>query len=115
ALSEGIGGIFGPQSGVTSTHVQSICDSLEVPHVETRYDYRLNRDDYSINLYPHPHALGQAFVDLVSAMKWKKFTVLYEKSEGLVRLQDVLKLSSENKDIKITIRQLDPGLGGDYR
>ncbi|XP_071746528.1 glutamate receptor ionotropic, kainate 2 isoform X2 [Lepeophtheirus salmonis] len=115
ALSDGLGGIFGPQSGVTSTHVQSICDSLEVPHVETRYDYRLTRDDYSINLYPHPHALGQAFVDLVSAMKWKKFTVLYEKSEGLVRLQEVLKLSSNDKDMKITIRQLTPGLGGDYR
>ena len=52
-------GLFGPQSSVTSSHVQSICDTLEIPHIETRWDYRMKRDDYSVNLYPHPHALGQ--------------------------------------------------------
>jgi hypothetical protein len=52
-------GLFGPQSSVTSSHIQSICDTLEIPHMETRWDYRMKRDDYSVNLYPHPHALGQ--------------------------------------------------------
>ena len=52
-------GLFGPQSSVTSSHIQSICDTLEIPHIETRWDYRMKRDDYSVNLYPHPHALGQ--------------------------------------------------------
>ena len=51
--------IFGPQSGTTSSHIQSICDTLEIPHIETRWDYRLVRDDYSVNLYPHPQALGK--------------------------------------------------------
>ena len=35
-------------------HVQSICDAMEIPHIETRWDFRLKRVDYSINLYPHP-------------------------------------------------------------
>ena len=52
-------GLFGPQSSSTSSHVQSICDTLEIPHIETRWDYRMKREDYSVNLYPHPHALGQ--------------------------------------------------------
>ena len=52
-------GLFGPQSSVTSSHIQSICDTLEIPHIETRWDYRMKREDYSVNLYPHPHALGQ--------------------------------------------------------
>ena len=55
----GLAAIFGPQSGTTSSHIQSICDTLEIPHIETRWDYRLIRDDYSVNLYPHPRALGQ--------------------------------------------------------
>ena len=52
-------GLFGPQSSSTSSHVQSICDTLEIPHIETRWDYRMKREDYSVNLYPHPLALGQ--------------------------------------------------------
>ena len=59
ALDSGVAALFGPQSSVTASHVQSICDTLEVPHVETRWDYRVEREDYSLNLYPHPQAVGQ--------------------------------------------------------
>ncbi|KFM59878.1 Glutamate receptor, ionotropic kainate 2, partial [Stegodyphus mimosarum] len=51
-LSFGMAGIFGPQSPVSATHVQSISDALEVPHIETRWDYKHKRDDLSINLHP---------------------------------------------------------------
>ena len=44
-------------------------------------------------------------------MNWKQFIVLYEESEGLVRLQEVLKMSSQNRGLKITLRQLTPGPG----
>lgn len=54
-------------------------------------------------------------MSVIDAMDWKAFVVLYEESEGLVRLQDVLKLSSSNTDLQITVRQLLPGPGGDYR
>ena len=57
-LRSGVAALFGPQSGTTSSHVQSICDAMEIPHIETRWDYRLKRDDYSVNLYPHPTALS---------------------------------------------------------
>eukprot|EP00095_Tigriopus_kingsejongensis_P005732 maker-scaffold28_size608977-snap-gene-0.9 protein:Tk05732 transcript:maker-scaffold28_size608977-snap-gene-0.9-mRNA-1 annotation:"glutamate receptor kainate 2-like isoform x4" len=114
-LQMGISGVFGPQSSVTASHVQSICDALEVPHIETRWDYRLVREDYSVNLHPHPQALGQAYADMVMAMNWKSCLILYEESEGLVRLQEVLKLSPRKHEIRVQIRQLDPGPGGDYR
>ena len=52
---------------------------------------------------------------MIEAMKWTSFTILYEDSEGLVRLQEVLKMSTSKKDIKITVRQLIPDPGGDYR
>ena len=52
---------------------------------------------------------------MIEAMKWTSFVVLYEDSEGLVRLQEVLKMSSTRKDLTITVRQLIPDAGGDYR
>ena len=58
-LRSGVAALFGPQSGTTSSHVQSICDAMEIPHIETRWDYRLRRDEYSVNLYPHPSALSK--------------------------------------------------------
>ena len=47
----------------------------------------------------------------LQAMNWKQFIVLYEEGEGLVRLQEVLKMSSQNRGLKITLRQLTPGPG----
>lgn len=58
-LRNSVAAIFGPQSENTANHVQSICDALEVPHIETRWDYKLMRDEYSLNLYPHPKSLSK--------------------------------------------------------
>ena len=45
---------------------------------------------------------------MIAAMEWKSFLVVYEESEGLVRLQEVLKMAPKKKkdDLKIKIRQL---------
>ncbi|GIX90780.1 hypothetical protein CEXT_395711, partial [Caerostris extrusa] len=51
-LGYGLAGIFGPQSPMAAARVQSISDALEVPHIESRWDYKLQRDDLSINLHP---------------------------------------------------------------
>lgn len=52
---------------------------------------------------------------MIVAMNWMSFVVLYEESDGLVRLQEVLKLSSIYSDLHIKVRQLIPAAGGDYR
>lgn len=56
-MGEGIAGIFGPQSEETSYHVQSLCDTMEIPHISTRWDPKQRRSSCSINLYPHPSIL----------------------------------------------------------
>lgn len=66
-------------------HVQSICDALEIPHVETRWDFQLQRDDLSINLYPRPPVLARAYTDLVKAWGWRHFAIVYEDNEGTCR------------------------------
>lgn len=86
-LRDGIAGIFGPTSDVTSMHVQSICDALDVPHVEMRWDFQLQRDDLSINLFPKPSILAQAYVDLIKTWDWKSFALVYEDHEGELSIQ----------------------------
>lgn len=83
-LQTGIAGIFGPQSDVTSMHVQSICDAIDIPHVETRWDFQLQRADMSINLFPRPSVLSQAYVDLVKIWGWRSFSLVYDEHEGKI-------------------------------
>nr|CAD7443084.1 unnamed protein product [Timema bartmani] len=110
-LRSGVAAIFGPQSGQTASHVQSICDTMEIPHLETRWDYRLRRESCLVNLYPHPTTLSKAYVDLVKAWGWKSFTIIYENNEGLVRLQELLKAHGPS-EFPIAVRQL--GESSDY-
>ncbi|KAK7053103.1 hypothetical protein SK128_020197 [Halocaridina rubra] len=111
-VRSGVSAIFGPQSPKTSAHVQSICDALEIPHIETRWDYRLRRDDYSVNLYPHPSSLSKAYLDLVRSFGWKSFCIVYEDKMGLVRLQELLKTPRRN-EFKICIKKIP--YGDDFR
>ncbi|XP_069985019.1 glutamate receptor ionotropic, kainate 2 isoform X2 [Penaeus vannamei] len=108
-LKTGVAAIFGPQSGQTSAHVQSICDSLEIPHIENRWDFRLTRDAYSVNLYPHPSTLAKAYMDVLKTLGWRKFCIIYENNNGLIRVQELLK----DQSFQISLRQLP--LSDDYR
>lgn len=58
-LRNGLAAVVGPSSPSTSAHVQSICDALEIPHINTGSHSRLRPTQYAISLYPHPSALGQ--------------------------------------------------------
>nr|CAD7443086.1 unnamed protein product [Timema bartmani] len=119
-LFTGVAGIFGPTSGETAETVQSICDTMDVPHIETRWDIRQRRHALSVNLYPHPATLSkvrslggstpyvpEVFVEMVKKWGWTSFTIIYEDADGLIRLNELLKMY-EPKTNTITIRQLDP-------
>lgn len=56
-MGSGVAGIFGPYSDATSDHVQSICDAMEIPHIEMRWDSRQRRGSCLVNLYPHPSTM----------------------------------------------------------
>lgn len=106
-LEKGIAGIFGPQSDITSMHVQAICDALDVPHVETRWDFQSQRDDLSINLFPRPSVLSRAYVELVKLWQWTEFSLVYEEPEGIIRLQDFLK-EAQRQRWKVNLYQFQP-------
>lgn len=73
-LRSGVAAIFGPQSGQTASHVQSICDTMEIPHLETRWDYRLRRESCLVNLYPHPTTLSKVSSRLET--RWSSLEIL---------------------------------------
>lgn len=50
----------------------------------------------------------QALYDLIEEFEWKKFTILYESSDSLVRTNELLKKSNPN-GFPVTIRHLGNG------
>jgi glutamate receptor, ionotropic, invertebrate len=61
-MSTGVAGIFGPQSEDTAEHVQSVCDTMEVPHIEMRWDLSQRRGACAVNLFPHPSVLARVSI-----------------------------------------------------
>ncbi|KAE8743142.1 hypothetical protein FOCC_FOCC011235 [Frankliniella occidentalis] len=109
---QGVSAVFGPKSPETSGIVSSICETLQIPHFLTHWDTNPRPAKYQINIHPDPKSLSHALVALLEDMAWRTFTIIYENDEGLVRLQEVLKVHGP-RDNPITVRQL--GEGSDYR
>uniref|UniRef100_A0A803VK13 Glutamate receptor n=1 Tax=Ficedula albicollis TaxID=59894 RepID=A0A803VK13_FICAL len=109
-LALGVAALFGPAHSSSVSAVQSICNALEVPHIQTRWKHPTadSRDAFYINLYPDYAAISRAVLDLVLHFNWRVVTVVYEDSTGLIRLQELIKAPSRY-NIKIKIRQLPPG------
>ncbi|XP_023404239.1 glutamate receptor ionotropic, kainate 1 isoform X8 [Loxodonta africana] len=109
-LALGVAALFGPSHSSSVSAVQSICNALEVPHIQTRWKHPSvdNKDLFYINLHPDYAAISRAVLDLVLYYNWKTVTVVYEDSTGLIRLQELIKAPSRY-NIKIKIRQLPSG------
>ncbi|KAI9565746.1 hypothetical protein GHT06_009538 [Daphnia sinensis] len=103
----GVQAIFGPSDPVLGPHVQSICDALDIPHLETRLDLASRtsaRSELSINLHPSQEVLNAAYKDLMRFLNWTKVAIIYEDEGGLVRLQDLVRSPATSK-MEVHIRQ----------
>ncbi|XP_074662536.1 glutamate receptor ionotropic, kainate 2-like [Tubulanus polymorphus] len=108
-LNRGVVALFGPQESQMATHVNSICNALDVPHFEARLETRSDlRKIFSINLYPEADILANAFVDLISFYRWTRILVLYGDQYGLLKLQNLLKMSNRG-EMSIIVRQVNNG------
>lgn len=83
-LALGVGAVFGPSHSSSVSAVQSICNALEVPHIQTRWKHPSvdNKDSFYINLYPEYTSISRAVLDIVQYYKWKTVTVVYEDATG---------------------------------
>ncbi|XP_035228468.1 glutamate receptor ionotropic, kainate 3-like isoform X2 [Stegodyphus dumicola] len=101
-LAKGVAAVLGPQSELLGMHVQSVCDGLEVPFIDSRWDYRLRRENLAVNLYPHPNVLSSAFVRLIQIWGWTEFFLVYEEDEAIVRMKEFL-IEGEKQEWKIKL------------
>ncbi|CAM1305345.1 Uncharacterised protein g4013 [Pycnogonum litorale] len=106
-LEKGVAAVFGPQTFELSQPVGSVLDSFDVPHFEARLDPRRRTKEYTFNLYPDWQTIVTAFKDLIDAKEWKRFAILYEENEGLVRMQWLLQTTTtKEKKRNIILRKL---------
>ena len=55
--------IFAPVSSTsTVNHIRSTSKALSVPHIETGFEYLEERSEFSVNLSPHPWAIGSVSI-----------------------------------------------------
>lgn len=78
----GVQAIFGPSDSLLGSHIQSICEALELPHMETRVDYEMHPKEFSINLHPSQQHINNAYKDLMVFLNWTKVAIIYEEDYG---------------------------------
>ncbi|XP_044736888.1 glutamate receptor ionotropic, kainate 2 [Chrysoperla carnea] len=106
-LENGVQAIFGPSDPLLGGHIQSICEALDVPHLEARIDFEPASKGFSINLHPGQEHLNHAFKDLMAFLNWTKVAIVYEEDYGLFKLQELVKSRAAAKT-EMYIRQAGP-------
>ncbi|XP_055939862.1 glutamate receptor ionotropic, kainate 2-like isoform X3 [Argiope bruennichi] len=105
-VNSGVSAIFGPQNPLLGSHIQSLCDALDIPHIEARLDVESEEKEFSINLYPSPWMLGRAIRDLTKYLNWTKVAIIYEDDAALINLQELLKLPVP-RNVQYVFRKTD--------
>eukprot|EP00090_Calanus_glacialis_P039909 TRINITY_DN6950_c0_g1_i1.p1 TRINITY_DN6950_c0_g1~~TRINITY_DN6950_c0_g1_i1.p1 ORF type:complete len:973 (-),score=205.08 TRINITY_DN6950_c0_g1_i1:162-3080(-) len=121
-LEKGVVAIFGPLSKPSSEHIKSITDSMEIPYIETRWNFRSQKvigqaGDYAINLHPDITTLGAAYLDLIETYQWKAITILYQDNDSMMTLKQIFDRTSTvgpMDEFRLVIKQLDHNENG-YR
>lgn len=78
--------------------------------IETRID---GSSKHFINLHPTPLDLGRAYLDIIDAMNWRGFTILYEDAPWLPMVDYLM--SNYKKKFPVTVKQLHVTADGNYR
>jgi len=78
----GVQALFGPTDPNLGNHIHSVCDTLDIPHLEVRLDLDQNFKEFSINLRPPQVLLNQAYLDVMNFLNWTKVALIYEDNNG---------------------------------
>ncbi|XP_025161130.1 glutamate receptor ionotropic, kainate 2 isoform X4 [Harpegnathos saltator] len=103
----GVQAVFGPSDPILGQHIHSICDALDIPHLEARLDLDAEAKEFSINLYPAQSLLNIAYQDVMEFLNWTNVAIIYEDDYGLVKLRELVR-SPKIRDIEVNLRQADP-------
>nr|CAD7455231.1 unnamed protein product [Timema tahoe] len=103
----GVHAVFGPSDPLLGAHIHSICDALDIPHLESRLDLDSEYREFSINLFPAQKLLNVAFQDVMAFLNWTKVAIVYEEDYGLIKLRELVR-SQVNQEVEVHLRQADP-------
>ncbi|XP_011061885.1 PREDICTED: glutamate receptor ionotropic, kainate 2-like isoform X3 [Acromyrmex echinatior] len=106
-VKHGVQAVFGPSDPILGQHIHSICDALDIPHLEARLDLETEAKEFSINLYPAQSLLNTAYQDIMEFLNWTKVVIIYEDDHGLMKLRELVK-SPKIRGIEVSLRQADP-------
>ncbi|KAG5884118.1 hypothetical protein JTB14_009173 [Gonioctena quinquepunctata] len=102
----GIHSIFGPSEPLLGTRIHSICDALDIPHLEARLDFNTDVREFSINLYPAHYLLNDALQDVMVFLNWTRIAIIYENEYGLLKLRELMR--SNDGSSEIYLHQANP-------
>ncbi|XP_075217625.1 glutamate receptor ionotropic, kainate 2-like isoform X8 [Lycorma delicatula] len=106
-VQEGVQAVFGPSDPLLGAHIHSICDALDIPHLEARLDLDSEYREFSINLHPAQPLLNNAFYDVIAFLNWTKVAIIYEEDYGLIKLRELVR-SPGQREVEIHLRQAEP-------
>lgn len=109
-----ISGVFGPQSTLNLDIVQSITDRKDIPHILTRWTNPSQIGLHTINFFPNPDRLADGFLDIVKALEWNSFTILYTDAENLLQINEFIRKAKDD-GIIVYLENVDPLYNGDFR
>nr|XP_036674145.1 glutamate receptor ionotropic, kainate 2 isoform X2 [Drosophila suzukii] len=95
----GVQAIFSPTDSVLATHINSICDALDIPSIGR------SAHDFAINVYPSQQYVNQAFNDVIHYLNWTRFGILHEKDYGIINLHQL----SRSVQGEVHMRQVSRG------
>ncbi|OXU28647.1 hypothetical protein TSAR_008623 [Trichomalopsis sarcophagae] len=102
----GVQAVFGPSDPILGQHIHSICDALDIPHLEARLDLDSEAKEFSINLHPAQSLLNAAYQDVMTFLNWTKVAIIYEDDYGLIKLRELVR-SRKAQDMEVYLRQAD--------
>lgn len=109
----GVVSIFGPKSKSAASHTRNICDTKEIPYIDTYMNP--NGKTSEVNMYPSLDVLSQMIIDVVNASQWTDFTVLYESPIWLPRISALIEAYNIGEN-SVTVKRVDVGLDSkDFR
>lgn len=122
-MESGAVAIVGPKSIYNSDIVASLCNELNIPHIVSYHRTREIKKNpyhkYTRNIFPDSTLLSKSLVDVVKNYGWRRFAIIYDSDESLIRLNGVLqmfpfgfrsvniyKFPKNKDDIKIILKEI---------
>ncbi|CAM1332543.1 Uncharacterised protein g10896 [Pycnogonum litorale] len=113
-LKDGVDVVIGPAqtTGLAYPLIRSILRQYNVPHIDSSWHLEERVTSNRLNLLPPIEHFSKAIGELIKALEWKSFAVLYEDDDGLFRLKDILEQSFYKDDTSIMmVRRLGDNHG----